>query len=889
MLIDTKLKSPALKSGTLFRKDLIKRLCGAEGYPVILVSGPAGSGKTSLICQWIAEKRLTAAWYSLDQEDNEPDLFYRYLLAAFIHGYEELRDSLGPMLDSQQQLTGDGVFSLVIESLSGKNRRFRLFLDDLHHIEDKEILNTLVRLMKHMPAALQLVVLSRHPLPAAMGAAALKKECLEICASDLKFTEKETAALLKKALPFSISADQIRQLNRYVEGWAAGLQLISLEARSKGKNFDLSKIIDKAHVQVAGYLIHDILGMLPEKTRKFLLATALLDRFNPEVCADVTGQKDTAGTLARLERMNLFLIPLDDSGKWYRYHHMFSEAVRHQIIIDDPDLITATLRKAAMWFAANNHVEDAMRSAFRSGDLEFAADLLEEHIFQYIEQLNPRSGLRWISRLPSKILNSRIYLRLQQSLILTILMEFSKTREIIASVEGHLSQALKRYSDDKQMLCKDNIIFQKAILETFSTNKPADIPKLLSMGEKISPQNNHLSIAIEFNTVFAYISNGDLASAEATFARVSKTTASPEPIVKRVFYEKAKALIARHRGRLKPAETIILQVQDDIDRQGLRNTPMAYYLHRHLGYIFYLQNRLTEARLYADLAVRYCEQSGLVEEIMAGNELRLLLYLCDKDYKQAAECFRRLRTYAVTLEIPLFSKGLEVLATRLAIEQGDILRAELWSRRRKLRRNEPFSLLFAVECMLQSRLYHAQKKYAEALNLLEPLRDQCRQKELMELVLYIDILRSANFHALNHQKTATSILAQALAFSESEGYVRPFVNASGEIAPVLNDIAAEKPGASFSPHVESVFNACHVRLYRPASIDGAETVHHENLTKREIEILELMAVGFPYKEIAQKAFISINTVKTHVRKILTKLGVETRTQAIIKAKKMKII
>ncbi len=889
MLINTKLKIPSLRSDILYRKDLIKRLCGAEEYPFILLSGPAGSGKTSLICQWVMERCFAAVWYSLDQEDNEPDLFYRYLLASFIQADEGLKEPLGPMLGSQQQLVGDNVISLIIESVSDADRRFRLFLDDLHHIENEEILSALARLMKYMPATLQLVALSRYPLPPSMGSVALKKERLELFDSDLKFTEKETAALFKNVIPLPISAAQIRELNRYVEGWAAGLQLIGLEVKSKGDNFDLSSILNQASEQVAGYLIHDILGMLPEKIRSFVLATALLDRFNPEVCAEVTGQHDAARILARLERMNLFLIPLDGDGAWYRYHHMFSEAVRHQILIDHPDLITATLHQAALWFAASNHIEDAMRSAFRSGDFEFAADLLEDHIFQYILQLNPRTGLRWVDRLPSDILKPRILLRLQQCLILSVLMEFSKAKEVLASAESHSDWALQRYSEDKQALSKDYIIFLNGLLETFSADQSADIPKLLSRAKKISSKNRFLSTAVEFNTVFAYISTGDLAPAEASLARVTDAAASFDIMVKKIFFDKAKSLIARNRGRIHLAEEIIIQVQQELERQGLRDTPMVFYLHRPLGYIYYLQNRLSEARECADLAVRYCEYSGLVEEIMAGHELRLMLHLADGEYKQAAECFKRLRTYSLTFGLPQFSAGLEVLAVQMAVAQGNIAPAVLWSQRRKLRMDEPFSLLFVMECMTLARLYYSNARYAESLRLLETLRDQCAKKELMELVLYIDILRCINFDGMKRRNTARSILTQALAFSESGGYVRPFVNAADDIAPVLSDIAAERSGASFSSHLERVFNDCRIPLHRPASLNGGETILLEDLTKREIEILELMALGFLNKEIAQKAFISINTVKTHVRKILTKLGVGTRTQAIIKAKEMKII
>jgi LuxR family maltose regulon positive regulatory protein len=429
---------------------LIKRLHASDGCPFVLISGPAGSGKTSLACQWLEHQDRTVAWYALDQEDNDPDSFYRYLLAAFIKTDPSLNATFGPMLGSQQQLTGNLVLSLIIESLSNAGRIAHLVLDDFHHIDNHEILDMIARLMQYMPSCLQLVVLSRHRLPAVMDIVVLKSERLKITAADLKFTDTETVNLIKNILKLPISIDRIHELHQSVEGWAAGLQLIGLEASAKGSGFNLSNLLSQAHDQIGNYLIYDILNMQPEEIRHFVSVTALLDRFNPGVCEQVTGQKNALKILARIARMNLFLISLDTDGQWYRYHHMFSEAIRRRLAIDDPALVCECLCQAARWFAANNCIEDAMRSAFRSGDMEFTADLMEEHIFQYVKELNPGAGLRWIFRLPSTILNQRVLLMLYQCHFLTILMENAKVKDILATIESCSSKRLKRYSSEKQ-------------------------------------------------------------------------------------------------------------------------------------------------------------------------------------------------------------------------------------------------------------------------------------------------------------------------------------------------------------------------------------------------------------------------------------------------------
>jgi len=394
MLIKTKIIAPPLRSGMLLRKTLIQRLSAAQDYPFTSISGPAGSGKTTLLGHWIANERLHVAWYSLDEEDNTPDLFFRYLLAALAHTDRQLHKSFRPMLENQRELTGKMVIAHLIESLANCPKDIHVVLDDFHQITNGTIHDSLARLIQYIPDNLHFVFLSRHDLPAPINAVTLKKERLAILASDLKFSEKETAALYREVIPIAFSASQIHDLHRHVEGWAAGLQLIGLSVGSCKEPINLLNILNQTQEQVAGYLIHEILRTQPEKIRDFILTTAILDRFCPEMCVEVTGMPDSEQILERLKRMNLFLVPLGaDAGsghKWYRYHHLFSEIVRRQVVIADPCLISATLRKAALWCACNNQPEDAFRMAFRSNDVEFTADLVEDHIMKYIETSGKR-------------------------------------------------------------------------------------------------------------------------------------------------------------------------------------------------------------------------------------------------------------------------------------------------------------------------------------------------------------------------------------------------------------------------------------------------------------------------------------------------------------------
>lgn len=890
MLIKTKLRPPALRSRMLFREALTSRLCAAKAYPLILISGPAGSGKTSVLCQAINQEKLRVAWYSLDEEDNEPDLFFRYLLTSLSQSDEQLGKALSPLLDHRRNIAGENIIPHIIAPLLTISRDIHLVLDDFHQITNEKIHVALKRLIKYMPDRLHLVLLSRYASPVLLDAVILKKERLELTASDLKFTETETADLYRKVIPCSFSQQQIKELNQYMEGWAAGLQLIGLSVRSKGPVSELSHILGQAHEQMSSYLIHDILRMQPEKIRKFVFATALLDRFNPKLCTEITGRKDAVKILAHLSHMKLFLIPLDTQGSWYRYHHIFSEVIRRQLAIDEPDLICATLKKAASWLAKNNHLEEALRCAFRSNDFEFTADLMEAHIMGFIETFDVSAALRWISKLPQGVLTQRPLLRLQQGSFHSVLFEFFDVKEILFAIENDGKPDFDRYSDETQAYCRDLHAYLKCILHISYAGDVDSIAQFEALRDKIFPQNPLLVGGIETQIVFSLISKGDLVLAESFFGRLTQVPLAKtnQRIRKKIYHAKIRALIAQHRGRLQQAEITLLQVLQYLDEQGYDHSPMTCLLHRQLGSIYYHQNRLEEARECVSTALKYYESEffGLIDQVMAGNELRMQLYRAAGDYEKALECVRQIQAFSIKLGMPQIAAGADACVARIAIDKNNLTAADLWSKGRNLKPDEPFSLLFAMECLTQARLFYAKGQYSNAAQLLETLRSRCAKRALGELLLKIDILQAATHYAMAQDLSAVSCLKGALAFAETEGYLQPFVNDSKLIAPILRRIADEAPGTLSAAYLKRVFAVCNTPPIGPYKLEYCE---YEQLTQREIEILKWMAKGFQNKEIAQKACIAITTVKTHVSNILVKLNVKTRTQAVVKAREMNIL
>lgn len=895
MLITTKIKPPALRSGLLFREALVQQLDKAAGYPVISISGPAGSGKTSVVCQWIQRFQLRVAWYALDEEDNDPDLFFRYLLAVLARSDEQLHKAFRPMLENQRALNGQNVIPHLLITLFSLHLDIYLILDDLHRITNPSIHHALGRLIQYSPAHLHMVLLGRAGLPAPIDAVAFKKEHLAITSAELKFTPKEATALYREVIPLGLTPGQIRDLYQYMEGWAAGLQLVGLSAGTRQDPPDLSAILDQAHEQVANYLIADILQKQPEKIRRFIFTTALLDRFDPGLCAEVTGMPDAAGILDSLERMNFFLVPLYKNGngrkKWYRYHHMFCEVIRRLVATFDAASIAETLRKAALWSARNDYPEDALRLAFRSEDMEFTAGLLEDHVMHYVDTFDIAAGLKWIAKLPKTVLDRSALLRLQQCSFLSVLMELSDVKEIIAAIEISGKPDFSRYTGHKLALCQDLFAYFKCLLHIYYADQATALEEFQTLQCKIHPQNQLLAGIIETHLVCMLISRGELSVAEFRLNRLLQAgVAGDDHLLKtKVYLGQAKALIAKNRGRLRQAEAIIQQVLQFFNQQGYDHLPISFFLYRHLGTIYYLQNKLADACRCAAGTLKYCETFGLVDEMLAGNELQLQLHLAAGEHAQADQCIRKIESFSLKFGMPQLIASVEASAARYALDQGNPAAAELWAQRRNVRPDEPFSLLLAMECLILARLYFVQECHDDAVHLLKTLRKRCVKRGLEELVLHIDILHAATLQASHLQEEALSVLNSALVFAETEGYVRPFVNDAKAVAPILRRIRDGLPRNGITPFLKTVLAACQISPHKPAIPPVPVMDNHEQLSQREIEILRWMAQGFRNKDIAQKGRIAITTVKTHVSSIFSKLNVKSRTHAILKAREMKLV
>ena len=874
----------------LYRSHLLDRLTEGKDHSLIVISSTAGSGKTSLVSQWIEREKLGAAWYSIDDIDNESDIFFRYFLAALASIDDELSSAARPWLRKQERLGGGEVFSLIIDRLATLRKDIYLVLDDYHLITSGEIHDRLSYFLDHAPPGIHVVIITRYALPFSVSRFRLRNQITEICAADMSLSEEETARFFSETMRIDLPVDRVHELARYTEGWIGGLQLLGLTLQTDSALNGLSLFSDKASREsVTGYLIEEVVNAQPENIRRFLYATAFLDRFNTDLCREVTGQPDVQGILAHVRHHNLFLIPLDAEKIWYRYHQIFTEALRDLVSAATPDIPKEVHRKAALWFARNHHLEDAFQHAFAAGDFEFAADLMEDYWALFYDRYNITFYLRWIAKLPRETLIRRPLLRLHECSVNIESVQLSDVEAVLEDIDGHKARALEQYQGVKRTLCRDMLAYLKCVLPYYRDQVRANTQQLDQMMHKSSPGDKFLSGITKVTMARCHLLQGNLGTAAETLREASATVLSSENTYVRMLWSKVMSDVERWQGRLHRAEAVLGDSFLFLEQKQLSDSPMQFMYYLPMAWLFYYRNDLEKALEYGIIALRNAEQGRATAFVVEGNILLLFIYAALGDAENEDRCAQRLHEVSRSTGNPN-----TIISVDACVAYPHIARANLgWLEQRLGRRNSssdpPFSFTLVHEKLTRAGLLHRQGRYSEAAHDLRSFRDFCIDRNMMLAVMDIDLMRSASLYALGDYEQAEAVMDQALVFSEVEWYIRPFAAYAPMIAPVLLKTAKSLSGSRESSHMATIFGACGLESQSAIAPKGSQVSHSGGLTRRESEILKLMAAGYRNGEIAEKTFVCLDTVKAHAKHIFEKLGVKTRVQAIRQAEELHLL
>ena len=375
----------------------------------MLVSAPAGFGKTTLLTEWLAAApadRRSVAWLSIDQRDNDPALFWTYLVTALQRAAPDVGAGALSLLQSPQPQM-DGVLATLLNDLSAVDDEVVLVLDDYHLIEARDVQDGMGFLLEHLPPQIHLVIAGRADPALPLALLRGRGDLVEIRAADLRFTPAEAAAYLNEVMGLELTAEDVEALEERTEGWIAALQLaaLSMQGRDDTAAFIAGFAGDDRYI--VDYLAEEVLQRQPERVQDFLLQTSILDRLTGSLCDAVTGQTGGKAELAELERANLFLVPLDDRRRWYRYHQLFADVLQAHLLDEQPDRVPELHRRAGAWYEQHGQSSEAIRHAMAAEDFAHAADLVELAIPETRRHRQEATLRRWLEALPEEVIQCR--------------------------------------------------------------------------------------------------------------------------------------------------------------------------------------------------------------------------------------------------------------------------------------------------------------------------------------------------------------------------------------------------------------------------------------------------------------------------------------------------
>src|SRR5215217_299971 len=417
-LVSTKLRPFQTRPNLVARPRLIAKLEPEAGRKLMLISAPAGFGKTTLLGEWAASRsdEQCVAWVSLDEADNDPARFLSYLVAALQTVEEEIGEGVLSSLRAPGSPPIEALTGALLNELADFPGTLAIVLDDYHLIDSDQVHGIVSFLLERLPSNVHLLIASRIDPPLPLARLRARDQIAEINAADLSFAREEAVAFLKDTMRLNLSEEDVTALEERTEGWIAGLQLAALSMRDREDISGFVRTFSGSHRDVLDFLTEEVLERQTEQMRSFLLETSILQRLTGELCDAVTDRDHGREMLETLERENLFVVALDDERRWYRYHHLFADVLRDRLEQECSEEVKELHLRAASWCERSGWASAAVEHALTAGDVEWAARLVEHNTQSLFQRSEGATVNRWLTALPAGLIRSRPRLSLARAI-----------------------------------------------------------------------------------------------------------------------------------------------------------------------------------------------------------------------------------------------------------------------------------------------------------------------------------------------------------------------------------------------------------------------------------------------------------------------------------------
>ena len=858
-LLQTKLRIPPGRSTLVARPRLIQKMDQALTHPLTLISAPPGFGKTTLLTAWLEQQPAPAAWLSLDESDNDLARFLAYLIAAL----ETVQAGVGRQsmnrLHSRRTASVETVMTLLSNDLAAIPRDFLLVLDDYHLIELQAIHEAMAFLLEHLPRPMHLVIATRADPPLPLARLRARDQLIELRAPDLRFSPDEAAAFLNTQMGLNLTPEQVKTLDTRAEGWIAGLQLAALSMQGHDDIAGFVRAFAGSNRFVLDYLAEEVWQRQPPEIQTFLLQTSILDQMNAALSDAVTGRNDSAQVLARLEKANLFVVPLDDVRQWYRYHHLFADLLQNRLQQTRPEQIAELHHKASLWYEQNGFANEAIDHALAVPEFDRAAGLIEHTAPALLVRSEDRTLRTWLAVLPEDLYQARPSLRVWQAVALAGAGDFQIVETLMARV------------DDAQLdpLTRGVAAMMRATVALFRSDLP----------HAIESARNALNIA------------GVTAASTGPEAELGRLTA--------VFLS---ILLAEAEFVAGQFHTALVTLREKIDfgessELASFKTVFVGYVHVRLAELFYEWNEIDTAAQHAaqGVAIAHAEHNEEFESYA----LIALAQIKQAQGEQAAAIEAGEQAMAITggRNIPVEMRFVGARQVILLIQQGRVDEAAALAHRMPAGDSGTWFMRGVQTPITNARVLIARREFEHAAQLLEQTQVETQASGETRMLIETLALLALARREQGDVAGAETVLARALALAEPEGYVRTFVDLGEPMRFMISDLRLkiEKDGSSqqlieYIDKLLATFPAAVVEtIHKSEIINHKSAILPEPLSERELAVLKLIDAGLSNQEIADRLVVAVSTVKTHINNIYSKLGVGNRVQALAQARELKLL
>jgi LuxR family transcriptional regulator, maltose regulon positive regulatory protein len=903
-LLATKTFIRRAQEGLVPRPHLIGRLDDALKRTLTLISAPAGFGKTTLLAEWLRNRPHNACWLSLDAADNDLSRFLSYIIATLQQVIPGVGRDLVLPLRSPQPLSTEAAVATLVNELASVHDHIVLVLDDYHVIASTAVNRALTFFLENLPPTVHLVVSTRSDPPIPIARLRARGQVAELRTDDLRFTPDEAAAFLSRGMGLALSPEQVAALDERTEGWIAGLQMAALSMRGRDDVDGFIRAFAGTNRFILDFLVEEVLSREPEAVQTFLLQTSVLTRLAGPLCDAVTGAAGGQEMLERLERANLFLVPLDDDRLWYRYHHLFADLLRSRLLRSGADSVRNLHRRAAEWLDREGFAGEAVSHSIAAEDYNLAAQLVGRHWFPVAAAGQTSRVHRWLAVLPEEAVRAHPWLSFASAWLCYLQGRHDEVEAHLDDATRALAQSESGDSATGGSISRAGLLGNIPALRSHLAVHRGDIGRALALAREsldLTPKGAILGQAHAISAMaFALEGQPDSTGAVAALQRAIPLFREARNSLGVAIHTYNLTRLLIRRGELARAEAACREALRLAESGGLHMLPAFGIVHTALAGVFLARAEVDAADRELRRGLELGRDGGSFEDLRARQIALARLQLGRGDPRTSLEALREAGEIASHSGSQLAVAEVAAWHARILLRSGDLGGASSWAECARPRGGNDRGFLRELETLGVARVLIARDQAAEAVGLLDELLGPAEEDGRAGTLIEILVLRALARRAQGRIDQALIDLQRALALGQPERYAGAFLEEGPELVGLLRRGASEhRWGRGLGEFAGKLLAALESSVQRLPSTPAAHPAFSprgprpqplvEALSQRELEVLRLMAEGLTNEQIAARLIIALGTVKAHIHNISGKLGAQNRAHAVALAKELGLL